>query len=218
MKNVLIFLAGLATGAVGTLIYMRKCVVPAIRDEVARENSEREWADYDYSEYQGLSDEEIEALNKPDEEDKKLEPIDPKTTIFKVGKPKDYTVYSKEETLSEKKEAEVIITKPASDKKKVELVEDDGGWDPYVIDASEFEVDPRYTSRSFYYHTDGVVLDEDTGDRLNEDPKLVFGDTAMRELEENGIVYIRDDAKLQEYVVEMVNAPYGTNIFDEQEE
>lgn len=215
MKNVLIFLAGLAAGTVGTLVYVRKCVVPAIRDEVQREQCEqceREHADYDYSEYYDDSEvEEGEVAEKPD----------PKKRRAKAevkADPIDYTVYSKEEDEKpDPKKLQATYTVSEKTSEKYEISVDDGGFDPYVIDASEFEINPSYISHSFYYHSDGVVLDEDTGERLDGDPRLIFGDTAMRELEENGIVYVRDDAKKQEYVIELINAPYGTNIFDEPE-
>lgn len=207
MKNVLIFLAGLATGAVGTLIYVRKCVVPAMRDEIAREESEREHADFDYSEY--YDDSEVTETGSGTELPEKPKTKAPGKKLEAKADRVDYTAYSKEgDDKPEKKE---------SLEDKYKLSADDGGFEPYVIDASEFEVNPNYTSHSFYYHSDGVVVDEDSGERLDGDPELIFGDTALRELEENGIVYVRDDTKKQEYVIEIVNAPYGTNIFDEPE-
>ena len=58
MKNVLIFLSGVAVGIAGTAIWTMKKLIPELREEAARKAQEELHAMPDYSEY--LTDEEEE--------------------------------------------------------------------------------------------------------------------------------------------------------------
>ena len=67
-----------------------------------------------------------------------------------------------------------------------------------------------YTSNSFIMYSDGVVLDDETEEILDEEPVKVFGKTALDELNkgDTSLIYIRDDTKKKDYALERRDYPF----------
>lgn len=195
MKNLLIFLGGVAVGIVSTAIYVKKKLVPDLVEEIERKNGE---AASDYAEYWAEGD---EAETDDYKEDSVLEaPV----KVKKTGKPvaTDYTQFSKE---SEKKDDGKKVVEPNNSAPEETP---GGGTDPYVIDASEFDMFSDYQAHQFVMYADGVVIDDETDEELDADPKLVFGVTAMDALKKEEVVFVRDDSKKQDYCIERRDIPF----------
>ena len=195
MKNLLIFLGGVAVGVLSTAIYVKKKLVPDLVEEIERKNGE---AASDYAEYWTDGD---EAETDDYKEDGVLEaPV----KVKKTGKPvaTDYTQFSKE---SEKKDDGKKVVEPNSSAPEETHV---GGTDPYLIDASEFDMFSDYQAHQFVMYADGVVIDDETDEELDADPELVFGATALEALKKEEVVFVRDDSKKQDYCIERRDIPF----------
>jgi hypothetical protein len=211
MKNVIIFLSGVAVGVLTTALWTTKKLVPEIKAEAARKAQEEAREIPDYSQY--LEDE--EETEEGDEADKEDDippapPADAKKTIQENREVSsvDYSRYADEPVKAEKKPEE----KPGEKKQKKprkqepETEVDDGGL--YVIDPSEFDIRGGYRTKSYSMYTNGIIVDDDTGTVVDINPTMVFGETAMKELEKEDVVYVRDEANKREYRVEMFDFEY----------
>ena len=80
---------------------------------------------------------------------------------------------------------------------------------PYIIDEESFDEFSGYRAITFEVYSDGVILDDETEEELDADPELVFGKTAMDELERSpeGVVCVRDDTKKCDYRLERKDYP-----------
>ena len=195
MKNLLIVLGGVAVGVLSTAIYVKKKLVPDLVEEIERKNGE---AASDYAEYWTDGD---ETETDDYKEDGVLEaPV----KVKKTGKPvaTDYTQFSKE---SEKKDDGKKVVEPNNSAPEETHI---GGTDPYLIDASEFDMFSDYQAHQFVMYADGVVIDDETDEELDADPELVFGTTAMDALKKEEVVFVRDDSKKQDYCIERRDIPF----------
>lgn len=211
MKNVIIFLSGVAVGALGTALWTMKKLVPEIREEAARKAQEEAREIPDYSQY--LEDDENE--EQEEEADKKDDipsppPSEAKKTVQENRETPymDYSRYGDEPAKPEKSPEEKPGEKKPkkSRKQEPEIEADDGG--PYVIDPSEFDIRGDYRTKSYSMYTNGIIVDDDTGTVVDINPARVFGETAMKELEKEDVVYVRDEANRREYRVEMFDFEY----------
>lgn len=195
MKNLLIFLGGVAVGIVSTAIFVKKKLVPDLVEEIERKNGE---AASDYAEY-WAEDDTVETAEYKEESI-----LEAPVKVKKTGKPvaTDYTSFSKE---TEKKDTGKKVVEPNS---SVPEETPSGGTEPYLIDASEFDMFSNYQAHQFVMYADGVVVDDETDEELDADPELVFGVTAMEALKKDNIVFVRDDSKRQDYCVERRDIPF----------
>lgn len=200
MKGAMIFICGFLTGSLATLFYVKKRVIPALKEELEKEH-ERDTAgdileasaaaDSYTDEEQILTDTGVPTSGK----------VSVKTAPNGVQTLKvDYTVYSKGEEgdiSAQSKAAQVTVEQPAQ-----EL--------PYVIDANSYDEYSDYTAHCFVIYADGVVIDDDTEEILDADPMEVFGETAMIQLNnaDDNMVYVRDDTKKTDYCLERRDYPF----------
>lgn len=197
MKNLLIFLGGVAVGVLSTAIYVKKKLVPDLVEEIERKNGEDA---SDYAEY-WVDDDNINSESEEYKEDAVLEaPV----KVKKSGKitATDYTQFSKE---TEKKDDGKKVVEPNN---SIPEETPGGGTNPYVIDASEFDMFSNYQAHQFVMYADGVVIDDETDEELDADPELVFGTTALEALKKEEVVFVRDDSKKQDYCIERRDIPY----------
>ena len=190
MKGLFCFLTGAAIGAIGTFLYFQKFVVPEIKADILKDEEEKAQVNID-----------VPVVHADDKEE---EPVisDYTTRTEKTQKVLvDYTNYSRDP------EAATITVK---EEPKEEADKENYGT-PYLIDPDSFdEFSPSYTAHAFVIFSDGVVIDDETEEILDEDPELVFGKTAMDELDKGDIdiVYIRNDEKKQDYSLERRDYPF----------
>lgn len=200
MKGLLIFLAGAAAGAIGTLIYVRKKLVPEIKDEMYR-----------------LAEEELQ-MNSPeptyDASEYVSEDKEPQPVIKTVKLPTqtyvtatDYTNYSKTAVVANKF---VEVQEQKAEVEPEPNATQSGGTDPYLIDAGSYDEYSDYNAHTFVMYSDGVVIDDESEEILDADPELVFGKTAIEILKsgKEDIVYVRDDSKKQDYSIERNDFPF----------
>ena len=190
MKGLFCFLTGAAIGAIGTFLYFQKFVVPEIKADILKDEEEKAQAKID-----------VPVVHVDDKEEE-LVISDYTTRTEKTQKVLvDYTNYSRDP------EAATITVK---EEPKEEADKENYGT-PYLIDPDSFdEFSPSYTAHAFVIFSDGVVIDDETEEILDEDPELVFGKTAMDELDKGDIdiVYIRNDEKKQDYSLERRDYPF----------
>lgn len=210
MKGVFIFIGGVLTGVLATTLYVKKKLIPELRSEIYKEceRDARGGNDIyaDVSEGYSEDDKIQEIVVEPGITQNKRKEA-PKPTM-------DYTGYFTKAELQKKgvKVEELNISKPESDKTERT---DISGPGPYVIDASSFDEYSDYTARTFVFYSDGVVLEDEEEEILDADPKLVFGETALEELnkpENGGVVFVRNDETKSDYCLEL--RPYPFDGFD----
>lgn len=190
MKGLFCFLTGAAIGAIGTFLYFQKFVVPEIKADILKDEEEKAQANID-----------VPVIHVDDKEEE-LVISDYTTRTEKTQKVLvDYTNYSRDP------ETATITVK---EEPKEEADKENYGT-PYLIDPDSFdEFSPSYTAHAFVMFSDGIVIDDETEEILDEDPELVFGKTAMDELDKDDIdiVYIRNDEKKQDYSLERRDYPF----------
>lgn len=220
MKNVIIFLSGVAVGVLTAALWTTKKLVPEIKAEAARKAQEEAREIPDYSQY--LEDEEEESEESDKEDDiPPAPPADAKKAVQenREASAVDYSRYANEPGKVEKKpEEKPGERKPKRPRKQEPEIEaDDGG--PYMIDPSEFDIRGDYRTKSYSMYVNGIIVDDDTGTVVDISPTQVFGETAMKELEKEDVVYVRDEANKREYRVEMFDFEYdGPDPEDEDDE
>lgn len=191
MKGLFCFLTGAAIGAIGTFLYFQKFVVPEIKADILKEEEEKAQANIDVP------------VAHVDDKEEELVISDYATRTEKTQKVLvDYTNYSRDP------EAATITVK---EEPKEEEADKENYGTPYLIDPDSFdEFSPSYTAHAFVMFSDGIVIDDETEEILDEDPELVFGKTAMDELDKGDIdiVYIRNDEKKQDYSLERRDYPF----------
>lgn len=198
MKGLICFLTGAAVGAVGTFFYIQKYVIPQIKDDILQENAEKE-----PEKEQG----DIKRFAAPTEDDSVPDPVVSDYASRTSAQAKvlvDYSNYSRDPSTT-------ITTATVNETPKEEIKDAtaDGGT-PYLIDANSFDEFSSYNAHAFVLYSDGVVIDDDTEEILDEDPELVFGKTAMDVINsgKEDIIYIRNDEKKQDYSLERRDYPF----------
>ena len=192
MKGLLIFLSGVGVGVVGSVIYMKKSLIPDLIDQI-REDMWKEQqalksdkpADYDYE----AEDEETEEVGK----------------IILTDKAKKKKVNTVNTDYGKFSGGTASMPQPKEEPKKEEMTQTEiGGLDPYLIDEQSYDGYSSYKAHAFEVYLDGVVVDMETEEILDADPDLIFGKTAMTELMSSaeGVVYVRDDTKKCDYRLE----------------
>lgn len=203
MKNVIIFLSGVAVGIAGTALWTMKKLVPELREEAARQAHEDIHPVPDYSEYSDGGDEEEKKEDDSEEDDIPAPaPAETKKTVQenREAPSVDYSRYA--ETPAKKPD------KKPETKNEARHEDEDAHTGPYVIDVSEYDIRGDYRSHSYTRYTDGIIVDDDSGKVMNFDPFKVFGKTAMDELEKEDVVYVRDDIHKRDYRVEQMDFEY----------
>lgn len=195
MRGLLYFLTGAAVGAIGTFFYIQKYVIPQVKDDISREIAEKEQAEPHKAPIVVPKDD-----HDGDEDEEKLVVSDHVNRIAYNAKPAvDYSSYSKDPST-------ITVTTSEALKDDTEDPSYEGGT-PYLIDANSFD-ELTYTSHRFVLYSDGVVIDDDTEEILDEDPELVFGKTAMDAIKEEDIIFVRNDEKKQDYSLERRDYPF----------
>lgn len=196
MKGLLYFLTGAAVGAIGTFFYIQKYVIPQVKDDILREKAEEEQAESPKAPI-------IVPKDNSDEGEEKPMVSDHANRIAYNAKPVvDYSNYSN----YSKDPSTITVTTSEASKDDTEDPPYEGGT-PYLIDADSFD-ELTYTSHRFVLYSDGVVIDDDTEEILDEDPELVFGKTAMDAIKEEDIIFVRNDEKRQDYSLERRDYPF----------
>ena len=196
MKGLICFIFGAAVGSIGTLIYVKKKVIPEIEDGLKKQQEEIDQGK------EVMSNLTYEVTTDDDSEELVISDYTIRSAKVKEEKV-DYTNYSKD-----------TVTTPAPETPKTDiLVEVDTEKDstePYLIDSSSFDEYADYTAHNFVMYSDGIVVDDETEEILDADPILVFGQTAIDTLKngEESAVYIRDDSKKQDYYLERYDYPF----------
>lgn len=200
MKGLFCFLTGAAIGAIGTFLYFQKFVVPEIKADILKNEEEKQQAVVNKIINAGINP--FDVLKNGEKKEEELVISDYATRTEKTQKVLvDYTNYSRDP------ETATITVK---EEPKEEADKENYGT-PYLIDPDSFdEFSPSYTAHAFVIFSDGVVIDDETEEILDEDPELVFGKTAMDELDKGDIdiVYIRNDEKKQDYSLERRDYPF----------
>lgn len=197
MKSALYFLAGIAVGALGTFLYVQKYVIPEIKDNIRKEENELTQAE---------EQTQVSYTNESVEEDPVVSDYASRTHTQTVkGEFKDYSNYSRDPEhtfMSETSSTEASLKENTGSNS-------DAGT-PYLIDAGSFDEYSGYTAHTFVIFSDGVVIDDESEEILDEDPELVFGKTAMDVLTsgKEDIIYIRNDEKRQDYSLERRDYPF----------
>ena len=214
MKSVIIFLSGVAVGALGTALWTVKKLVPDLREEAARKAQEEAREIPDYSQYL-TDDDEAEERDEDKEDDI---PSPPPSEVKKAVQENretsavDYSRYSdkpgESEKKSEKKPEEKPVEEKAKKSRKPEPEVEPGDNGPYVIDVSEFDIRGDYKTHSYTIYANGIIVDDDRNQVVTFNPEKVFGKTAMDELQKEGIVHVRDEARKREYRIEMYDFDY----------
>ena len=211
MKNVIIFLSGVAVGALGTALWTMKKLVPELREEAARKAQEDIHEAPDYSQY--LIDEEE---SEKEEKKEKVDILTPPPAETKKAKREtreasdvDYSNYSNKQ--EKKVEKAPTDPKPSDDEdeEEEEDVEPDAeDLGPYVIEPREFNILPGYRAYHYTLYADGTLIDDDTERIVKFNPLEKFGKTGMEELQKEGTAYIRDEANKRDYRVDMLDFNY----------
>ncbi len=195
MKNLLIFLGGVAVGAVGSILYVQKFLLPELRKEVEKEQSEEIPIPTDY--HYDISDE-------SNEEDSIHSRDDMKEIVNEIRQEKQYLDYTK---FSPSEPLKVTFKAEEKTEENNDISESYSG--PYVIDEESFDEYSGYRAITFEVYSDGVILDDETEEELDADPELTFGKTAWEMLEKSptGVVCVRDDARKCDYRLERKDYP-----------
>lgn len=200
MKGVIIFLSGVAVGALGTAIWTMKKLVPEMREEAAREARESMREIPDYSMY--LTDEEDTEDSGKEEE--------PAADDVPAPAPSEV-----KKAVQENREAPKVDYSRYSDKKKAERktekkesADNSEEQEPFVITPSEFNIRGGYLAKAYSIYQNNVIIDDDSDEMVDINPLDVFGKTAMEELKKEGIVYVQDDANKRYYRVEEMECDY----------
>lgn len=202
MKEPMIFLCGVVVGVVGSMIYIKKKLVPALTEEIKIKLAEEDAEPVDISDVEGLHD------YIDDDEDNEYVLTDPAVRVKRKPVKEQNTDYSKYAKAFEKK-----IAEEPTDENAKELTEI-GGTDPYVIGENEFDERSSYQAHAYEIYSDGIVFDVESREILDADPEVVFGKTAMEALSEHpdGVVYIRDDSKKRDYRLERTDYPFDERL------
>lgn len=215
MKGLVCFIAGTTLGALGTLIYVKKRVIPEIKDDLRKELEEEQQA------YETTTTADISKEYEP-------KVVDTGTVIIDTPNPSyagaynthmvDYSTYSKgsDPAVNSTVTTQTIhinssVAETAQDiQNNAEVKEEKNVEEPYLITAAEFEMYADYTSNSFVMYSDGIVLDEESEEILDEEPVNVFGKTALEELKKADVdlIYIRDDTRKKDYALERRDYPF----------
>lgn len=212
MKGVLIFFGGVLVGIGSSFIFVKKKLIPSLREEIKKECNDVIYYENDiFADVDGDDDEVLEIVNEPvtPTVNKKKEAPKPET---------DYTVYfsnsKKEKKKEQEKQDDEDKTVEEELKKKYlsqESETDISGVGPYVIDEGSFDEFSDYTAHTFLLFSDGIVIDDETEEVLDADPKLIFGETAFEELKKPnnpGMVYVRNDETKSDYCLELRPYPF----------
>lgn len=214
MKNLWIFLSGVAVGAVGSMFYVKKFVIPALRTELEKETSEE------------IPDLETPTKEEPEEDNREewvaVTDSEAKERVKEIQKEKQYLDYSKfSGTVTSVSGA--ITPEAEKGKETMTVVSDEEQTEPYIIDEESFDEFSGYRAITFEVYSDGVVIDDESEEELDADPELVFGKTAMDALdkEPTGVICVRDDSKKCDYRLERkdypANGPIDTLPFEPPE-
>ena len=198
MKSAMIFLCGVALGIGGTLLYVKKSLIPELELQIREKLSEEQYGKEVTEEGKAPAD----IFYGKEEEDEEVVVTNPKAKMKAPSTAKtDYSKYAKdfEKKVAEKKDGE-------NAKELTEV----GGTDPYVIDEESYDTFSTYTAHAFEVYSDGVVFDIEENDILDADPVLIFGQTALDELSSapDGVIFVRDDAKQRDYRLERRDCPF----------
>ena len=208
MNKFAAFLLGLAVGVGGSAFFVKKWLIPDLKEEIENEmyrDREDDLATSNdirasYDDVSEANEQEFisNSVNKPDV---KVETFNDVQAV-KV----DYSRYSKSYSEDTKRE----MDEETANMETTEI----GGTDPYVIDANSYDEYSNYKSHSFELYSDGVVIDSETEEILDADPEQVFGSTAMDILRngEEPTVFVRDDSKKSDYCIERIDFPFDGNI------
>lgn len=208
MNKFVAFLCGLAVGVGGSAFFVKKWLIPDLKEEIEnelyRDKEDALATSQDirasYNDISESNEQEFisNSVNKPDV---KVETRDDVQAI-KV----DYSRYSKSYSEDTKRE----MDEEAMGAETTEI----GGTEPYVIDANSYDEYSNYKSHSFELYSDGIVIDSETEEILDADPEQVFGTTAMDILRggEEPTVFVRDDSKKSDYCIERIDFPFDGNI------
>lgn len=199
MKGVIIFLSGVAVGALGTAIWTMKKLVPEMREEAAREARESMREIPDYSMY--LTDEEDTEDGGKEEEPASDDIHAPAPAPSEVKK-----------AVQENRETPKVDYSRYSDKKKAErkapAESTEEQEEPFVITPSEFNIRGGYLAKAYSIYQNNIIVDDDSDEVVDINPLDVFGKTAMEELKKEGVVYIQDDSNKRYYRVEEMECDY----------
>ncbi|MBE6724917.1 MAG: hypothetical protein E7576_06945 [Ruminococcaceae bacterium] len=196
MKNVLIFLSGAVFGVIGSMLYVKKYLIPALREDLEQEAEEKAQAGPGVCYIPETEDEPEKEETYPGDP-VVTEKKNPSTRVAAVNV--DYSKYSRE--------TEEISSVPAAEPETT-VTEN---TEPYLIDAGSFDEYSNYRAHNFTMYADGIIIDDETEEILDADPELVFGKTALEELKTSAdrVVYIRDDSKKQDYSLERSDYPFN---------
>ena len=180
MKDLLIFAAGLAVGAVAGAVIVKNKVLADAKAEI------EEVREY-YRESRGVVEEVEEKEVEEKEEVKEVEKKEYELKDIQVkDEPKTgLTNYNQ-------------ITKMYMSKDEFQSPMYD---DPFVIDPSEFGENPEYDTETLTYFADGVLVDD--VDDVIEEPDIVVGLENLKIFEEFGAttVYVRNDIYKTDYEI-----------------
>lgn len=196
MKNLLIFLGGVATGAVCSLLYLNKYVIPELRKEAEKEQEAK--TEYDISEEEKPGFDYAEGSEEPDVV---VRGDDAKKLVKDMASKKDYHDYTKYSAGEESKGEEP----EEPDDEDAEAVSSG----PYIIDEDELNEYSSYHTFTFDVYSDGIFMDAETEEVLDADPLATFGETAIEELKKHPIVCVRDDTRKCEYRLENKDVPFN---------
>lgn len=201
MKGLICFLTGAAVGAVGTFFYIQKYVIPQIKDDILKKEEERQ---------QTIGQVVMDAFfpsngSTEGKDDENLVVTDHAARVTQSNTKNTFTDYSRYSgTVAQPSEEQKDASRPPEEEKKENI------GTPYLIDANSFDEFSSYNAHAFVLYSDGVVIDDDTEEILDEDPELVFGKTAMDVINsgKEDIIYIRNDEKKQDYSLERRDYPF----------
>lgn len=199
MKSLWIFLSGVAVGAVGSMVYIKKFVIPALRTELEKEKSEE------------IPDLEMENVKEPEEGESEWVTVtdsEAKERVKEIQKEKQYLDYSKfSGTVTSVSSA--VTPEAEKGKETMTVVSDEEQTEPYIIDEESFDEFSGYRAITFEVYSDGVIIDDESEEELDADPELVFGKLAMDTLEKEptGVICVRDDSKKCDYRLERKDYP-----------
>lgn len=204
MKNLLIFLGGVAVGAVGSMLYVQKFLLPELRKEVEKEQSEEipVPTEYRYDISEDAKEEVVSELSKVT-----TEAMKEAVKENRENRDKQYLDYTK---FSGPEMTVTLTTEEKKPEKAMDISENtDEHTEPYIIDEDSFDEYSGYRAITFEIYSDGVILDDETEEELDADPVLTFGKTAMDALEKSpdGVICVRDDSKKCDYRLERKDYP-----------
>ena len=197
MKGLLIFFSGVAVGAIGSMLYIQKFVIPELREEVEKEQSATIVSDIP-EDPKEKETEEPETISYPYDSNAK-------ERVNEIKKEQHYLDYTKFTSVTDVPEAKF----KEKEEKSEAVVTEEEQTAPYIIDEESFDEFSGYRAITFEVYSDGVIIDSETQEELDADPELVFGKTAVDALENDpsGIVCVRDDTKKCDYRLERIDYP-----------